>query len=193
MPSSAQQSPDEGPLTAEQKQELEEASQRARALTRAGKVAAFSGWTVGFFAAVTLLFGLTSPVALLLGAGMGVVAWNEFRGRDLLRRLDAAGPELLAKNQLGFMALIILYCCWSIYWTLFGPPLNLSALEMFLEGIEDLVRTLAVMVYGIVIVATIVFQGLMARYYRGRGRILEGYLRDTPDWVVDLQRSAAVD
>ncbi len=101
------QSSDGGPLTPEQQQELADAGQRANALTRAGKIAAFNGWTIGAFAAITLVFGLASPVALVLGIGMAVVARNEFRGRALLRGFDSAGPMLLARNQLGFMALII--------------------------------------------------------------------------------------
>jgi hypothetical protein len=59
---------------------------------------------------VTLLFGIFNLTALVLGAGMAVVARNEFKGRSAILRADIAGPELLWRNQVGFMALIIVYC-----------------------------------------------------------------------------------
>ena len=61
-------------LTPEQREVLEQASERARTFTGAAKVAAFNGWSIGFFAAVTLLFGIFDLTALVLGAGMAVVA-----------------------------------------------------------------------------------------------------------------------
>ncbi len=191
MPSPTPPDPDDGPLTAEQRQELADASRRAQALASAGKIATFNGWTIGGFAAITLVFGLFSLTTLILGLGMAVVARNEFRGRALLRSFDPAGPRLLGQNQLGFMTLIILYCCWSMYRTLYGPGLQLGGLEQVLGDAEELVTTLTLVVYGGVIVATLLLQGLNSRYYWTRVRILEEYLHDTPAWVVELQRSAS--
>lgn len=185
---------DDGPLTAEQRQEFADAGRRASGLAFAGKIATLNGWSIGGFAAITLVFGLFSLTALILGVGMAVVARNEFRGRALLRSFDPAGPRLLGLNQLGFMALIVLYCCWSIYQALYGSGLQLgqfAQLEQILGDAEDLVTTLTLTLYGGVIVATVLFQGLNARYYWTRGRIIEEYLRDTPAWVVELHRSAS--
>ena len=39
---------------------------------------------------------------------------------------------------------------------------------------------------------TAVFQGLNARYYFRRIATIERYLSETPDWVLELQRSARV-
>jgi len=69
------------PLTSDQRQTLEQAAERAKAFTGAAKVAAFNGWSIGFFAAVTLLFDIFSLTALVLGVGMAVVARNEFESR----------------------------------------------------------------------------------------------------------------
>ena len=178
----------DGPLTPEQHQELADAGERARVLGRARKIAAFNAWTIGGFAAITLVFGLTSPVAMILGIGMAIVARTEFRGLALLKRFDAGGPRLLAKNQLGFMALIVGYCCWSIYGTLYGPGPDLAGLDQILGDTGDLITDLIVIVYLSVIAATVVFQGLTARYYWTRARLVEEYLRDTPAWVVQMQR-----
>ena len=178
----------DGPLTPEQQQELADASERARSLSRARKIAAFNAWSIGVFAAITLLFGLGSGVALFLGLVMAFVARTEFRGLAMLKRFDADGPRLLAKNQLGFMALIVGYCFWSIYRTVYGPGPDLAGLEQMLGDTEDLITDLMVIIYVSVIVATLVFQGLTARYYWSKARVVEEYLRDTPAWIVEMQR-----
>jgi len=48
---------------------------------------------------------------------------------------------------------------------------------------------LTVLVYGIVFVVTAVVLGLTARYHLVHGRRLEVYRAETPEWVIDIQRS----
>ncbi len=175
------------PLSEEEKGEFSRAVEQARSILKAERAATFNGWTIGFFATVTLLFSLSSPITALLGFGMAVVAWNEFRGRKMIRQWDARGPQLLGQNQLGLMVLVIAYCLWSMVRTP-TPISGLAELEEVLGPVEDLARTLALFVYGSVIVLTAVFQGLMARYYFARVGMMEAYLEDTPRWIVDLQR-----
>ncbi len=175
------------PLSEEEKREFSRAGEHARSILKAERAAAFNGWTIGFFAAVTLLFSLSSPITALLGFGMAVVAWNEFRGRKMIRQWDSRGPQLLGRNQLGLMVLVIAYCLWSMVRTP-TPISGLAELEELVGPVEDLARTLAHFVYGSVIVLTAVFQGLMARYYFARVGMMETYLADTPTWIVDLQR-----
>jgi hypothetical protein len=58
---------DESPsLTPEQRAALEDARQRAKGILSAAKVAAFNGWTIGFFAVLTAVFGLTAASAVEL-------------------------------------------------------------------------------------------------------------------------------
>jgi hypothetical protein len=122
---------------------------------------------------------------------MAIVARNEFHGRGLLRRFDAQGPQLLGRNQIGFMTLIIGYCVWSIYSALTNPIPQLEELEAVLGTTGDLVTNLTVAVYSVVIVLTLLFQGLNARYYFARIKLVQGYLEQTPAWIVDLQRATA--
>jgi hypothetical protein len=135
-----------------------------------------------------------SPTSFLVGVGLDVVARNEFLGRTRLRSFDPSGLELLWRNQLGFMALIIVYCAWSLYGAIVRPASEIAELvELLGDGAGDLVRSLTLILYGAVIVATAIFQGMNARYYHVRvGRVRE-YLRETPQWVVDRQRSAQVE
>jgi hypothetical protein len=174
------------PLSEEEKNQFAVAGEQARRILKAERVATFNGWTIGFFAAVTLLLSLSSPLTALLGLGMAFVAWNEFRGRAMIRRLDPRGPQLLGRNQLGLMALLIAYCLWRILRTP-TPISGLEELEEVLGPVEGFVRTLALTFYGSVIVLTAVFQGLMARFYFARVGVIVAYLKDTPAWVVDLQ------
>lgn len=176
-------------LTPEQLQALNDAKERAKGIHGAAKVAAFNGWTVAIFAGLTVLFGLTSPVLLALGAGMAVVSRNEFRGRRLLQNLDREGPRLLTRNQVGFMVLIVAYCGWSIVRTLTHPDPQWAQLQE-LAGLEPgYIQDLMVTGYVAAILLTLLFVGLNARYYHRRTAMLEEYLRNTPPWVVDLQRA----
>jgi hypothetical protein len=181
-------------LTPEMQRELHEAKERAGSFVGAAKVAALNGWSVGFFAVVSLLFGLFSLTSFLVGVGLAVVARNEFVGRRRLRSLEPAGLELLWRNQVGFLALIVAYCLWSIFVTVVRPDPQMAELTDLLGGgTGELVQSLTVVVYVVVITATVVFQGLNARYYYVRTARIRNYVRDTPPWVLDLQRSAVID
>lgn len=181
-------------LSPEQRQTLDEARERAAKVISAARVASFNAWSIGAFAAISILFGLTSPVALILGVGMGVVAYNEWQGRAGIRRLDPEAARKLGRNQVGFMLLIIAYCVWSLVHALTSAPDPEMAQLQELTGVgNDLVQQLTILVYVAVIGATLIFQGLNARYYFKRVGLIETYLSETPAWVVDLQRSALID
>ena len=182
------------PLTPEQQQELSTAKEGAASFMGAANVAGFNGWTIGFFAVVSILFGIFSLSGFVVGVGLAVVTRNEFVGRTRIRGLDLGGLELLWRNQVGFLALIIGYCFWSMYATVAFPDAQMTeVMDLLGEGMGEMVQQLTLIVYGAVIVATAIFQGLNARYYFIRVARMRDYLRDTPEWVIDLQRSAAID
>lgn len=181
-------------LSPEQRKALERARERARVFLKAGRVAAFNVWTLGVFATFTLLFGVTSPTALLLGGALATVAFFEHRGRIRLREFDPAGPRLLARNQLTLMAVIVVYALWRLWKTQTAPDPALQQMDDLLGGdTAGLVQELTTLVYVAVIALTVLFQGLMARYYKARVNMVRAYLQETPDWVVELQRSATLD
>ena len=185
--------PTDGPLTPEHMQELALAKQRSRKLLKAVKVATFNGWCAAIFAACALPFAPFSATALVMAVGLAAVAWNEFRGRRLLRSFDPRGPRVLGWNQLGFMGLLIGYSLWSIYSSLgaggaYESYMSDPQLGPMLESFSGLYRTITIAVYGGVIAGALIFQGLTARYYFARCKHLQAYLDETPDWVVELQR-----
>lgn len=178
-------------FTPEQLETLKQGRDRASYILRAARVASFNGWTLAALAGLTVLTGLTSPVLLILGAGMAVVARNELRGRDLLRALDPRGPRLLTRNQLGLMALVVVYCGWSLLRTYTHPDPQWATLQE-LAGLEpDFIADLVVVAYSAAIVVTVLVVGLNARFYARRAAALRDYLADTPGWVVDILRSTA--
>jgi multisubunit Na+/H+ antiporter MnhE subunit len=177
-------------LTPEQKQAIGDAKAREASFAGAAKVAAFNGWTFGFFAAISILFGLFSIPGFLVGVGLAAVTRNEFVGRKRLLAYDPEGLELLWRNQIGLMALIVAYCAWSLYRAVAFPDPGLADMTEIIgqEGVA-LMQELTAGAYVAVIVLTVLFQGLNARYYFVRIARLREYLRDTPSWVLDLQRS----
>lgn len=56
------------------------------------------------------------------------------------------------------------------------------------EQFDQIYRLIMAAVYGMVIVLSVLFQGLNAFYYFSRRKHVEAYLQQTPEWVVDLQR-----
>ena len=189
------------PLSPKRQQELDDAEQRARTFLGAAKVAAFNGWSAAFFAVLSILFGLFSLTSFLVGVGLAIVARNELVGRRRVRELDSSGLVLLWRNQLGFMVLIIAYCVWSLSRAVGAPDSEMTALlerfdlspltELLGQSVGEFVRMLSLFVYGTVIFATAISQGLNARYYFVRVARMRDYLRDEPQWVVARQRSNA--
>lgn len=175
------------PLDERQVAELVRAYQRLRPIRRACAFARFGGWTTGVFAGLSLLFCITgSVVALVMALGLTVVAFNEFRGGALLRRLSPAGAILLACNQAGFGLMLMAYAAWMLIATI-GAPTVASQLAVadpeMAAMIESLERLARVLVYGGVAAVGLIVPGLTAIYYLSRGGHIRRYHRDTPAWA----------
>jgi hypothetical protein len=184
-------------LTAEQKQELVLAKDRSRAIRRAAGVANFNGWATGIIALLSAPFAIFSMAGFLVAVGLIVVAYNEFRGRRRLLEYDPAAAPFLGWNQIGLMTLITVYCIWTMFKSagafateIQSRPELAEALGS-LEGFEPLFRQIVFVFYGTVIALTIAFQGLNAAYYFTRRKSIAAYLRETPAWVLEVQRLAA--
>lgn len=181
---------DSGPLSADERETLRIANERLnKRILGAAKVATVNAWTLAGFGGLSVMTGVFSPTGLVVGAGLLAVAWNEFRGRSLLRKLDLEGPRILAWNQIALTGGVLAYCAWSSYRAWSDHEGELGQLEAALGVSAKDVALLAVLVYAIVFVVTAVVLGITARYHFVRGRRLEQYLGETPAWVVDIQRS----
>ena len=74
-----------------------------------------------------------------------------------------------------------------------APQILADLAELFGESLEDLYQSLALILYATVIVATAIFQGLNARYYFVRASMIRDYVRDTPQWVLDVQPATVME
>jgi hypothetical protein len=180
--------PGSSPLSAEHEQAVADARTRSAKIRVAARVATFNGWTLAVLAGFSLLFALGSAVALVMAVGLGWIAWNEFRGRARLLAFDPGGAVLLGRNQLALLALIAAYALFSIVRTLTVPIPELAELEEVVGPVGSLASTITVAVYAAVLVGTVLAQGLNARYYFARRRMIEAFLAETPEWVVALLR-----
>jgi hypothetical protein len=189
------------PLTPTHLDQLAHAKLRAKKVHKAGGVAMVNGYLLAMFsggsflfAGIALMFGEFDVIGILMGVGLALIAWNEFRGRTMLRRFDVHACRVLGWNQLGLMALVIGYAAWMLGWALWGPPPYADAMadEPLLAGplgsINELYTTISLAIYGGLIAGTLIFQGFNARYYFTRRKHVEAYLRETPEWVVQLQQ-----
>ncbi len=187
----------DGPLTQSHQEEIAAAHDRARKIRKAAGVANFNGWVTGFFAVTSIPFAFFSLISFIVMAGLSIVTYNEFMGRKRLLRFDPKAAAFLGWNQIGFLALIICYCLWMLVAGLMseGPfAAELEAKpelrEVFdsVDGFDVLYKMIIAAVYGLVIFLSVIFQGFNAFYYFTRRKFLDAYVRETPDWVINLQR-----
>ncbi|HRX80788.1 MAG: hypothetical protein H6821_05085 [Planctomycetaceae bacterium] len=192
--------PVSGPLAAEHHHELALANERSKKIRKAAGVAAFNGWMTGIFAVTSAPFAPFSIVGFLITAGLAVVAYNEFQGRKRLLQFDESAPRFLGWNQVGFLSMIIVYCLWMIFTGLTGEgPFaaevaakpELAQVLDSVEGFDYIYKMIVLALYGTVIVLSVIFQGWNAYYYFGRRQHVEDYVRETPAWVLDVQRATA--
>jgi hypothetical protein len=194
--SSTDVSPPSGPaISPEILRQLKLAQQRGKKIRRAAGMATFNGWTIGVFAALSLVSGIFSLTGFVLGIALAIAAFNEFNGAKLLRRLDLRAPRRLGFNQLGLCGVLIVYSLWSIHSAFAGPSPYASAMPAggqvapIVGSIEQLQRTIVLATYVSLIVGSIVFQGSTAWYYFSRARHIRAYVNQTPQWVIELQRA----
>jgi hypothetical protein len=166
--------------------QLDAARVASKKIRRVIFVANFDGWGIAAFAAITLAFSLTTPSGIILGLGMGYIAYRELSGAAALKRLEPAACRRLAINQLIFSGLLILYFAWCLIDSL-TTPTDPEILESgFLTAAQAHVAYAAF--YATLMFASILFQGGTAWYYAWRAKAIEKYLTATPQWIIDYQR-----
>ena len=182
-------------LTAEHLQQLAAARELGAKIHRAVILARINGWTTAVFSGLTVLGSLLSPGGLLLGLGMGVISWVEFRGAAGLRRLDRTTPGKLALNQGVFALMLFLYGAINLILIWNNPnPLAGEAgadrqLAEMLAPYEGMAKSVYLAVYGGIILAALTGPALIAVYYWSRRKYIEAYLQQTPAWIQQLQKA----
>lgn len=184
------------PLTPEQLEAVRIANERARKIRRTATIARTDGGITALFAVCAILsfcMGWEGPV---LGVILGAVALNAFRGAKRLVAFDADAPAILALNQLYLAGAIILYALYELHAGLSGSSGLLATMGLSEHELDSAVSSpfllwilkggIYWLIYGGLIVGTILAQGITALYYRARSKNLDQFLKETPRWVIDV-------
>ena len=187
------------PFTPQQLAELETARRAMRPIKRAIFFAHTDGWSLAVFAVLSILIGLSSVTAILIGTALGIVAYVELSTIPKLKKLDPTAPKILAYNQLGLAAVLIIYASWNLLFpptassvmNSLGPELGGSAGDLSaIGGQVDSIFSMAVhLIYLALIAVAFLAQGSLAYAYYRRIGMIKAYLATTPEWIVQMQKA----
>ncbi|MCX5688702.1 MAG: hypothetical protein NTV94_02735 [Planctomycetota bacterium] len=182
------------PLSDEHFRALSEARVRAKKVRRAAAVAVTSGWSMLFFAMLTLLGGLLGDMAsLVMGLALAGLSVNELIGASMVRALNPAGARRLGFNQLVLGGLLVVYAGWSLWTNLQSPAMGELSDELAadpqMQAVVGQVSSMVTWVlYGGMAVFGLVVPGLTAVYYFSRARAIRSVIETTPEWVIEAMR-----
>jgi hypothetical protein len=189
------------PLDEAQLATLTQTRAARRKLRFANLIAGSNVLGLGVCAIFSLAFGLVELSLSPIGLALGVLAWNEERGRRQLLAADVLAPRRLAINQVALFAAVLMYCAYSAYVAYTGPNIMDAVLSTHPEFSEALGegtlggassdelsqwgRTIALLVYGAIAVGSLLVQGLTALYYRSLLPTVEA-LAAAPPWAREM-------
>lgn len=185
------------PLSPEHLRAIELARVRSKKVRRATAVAKGSGWTLAFFALVTLLGAIFGDItSLIMGLALAALAFNELRGSKMVARFDPNGARILGINQLVLAVVIIAYAGWSLYSASKTPILaQLDGGSTGDPNIDATVQSISNLatygLYGTLAGAGFLGCGLTSLYYFTRAAVIRSVVAETPAWVLDTMRAAA--
>jgi hypothetical protein len=184
-------------LTDENLRQLADARKSLKKINRAVSVAKFDGWVMGIFGGLTLLFGFSDWINILIALALGTACYFELLGAKRLQKLEPQATRMLGYNQIGVGIGLIIYSLWQMYASSNGKGLIADAasadptLSQQLGPYQNMIGEISVLFYVCLILVAIVGMGSMAMYYFSREKILNKYLHQTPPWIVAMQKSGA--
>ena len=187
------------PLQAEHFKAMAAAKKRAKKINRAASVASFNGWSAAVMASFSLLFAIFSISSAVIGLALAYIAYQEFKGRKLLRDFKPNAATHLGWNQVIFSTMIIAYAAWGIYESLATPAMSAqyaqygAEVQNMMQPYDSIYTTANLLVYAGIGLFGIIFQGGIALYYFTRKKYIQSYLHETPDWIIELQRHVLID
>ena len=168
-----------------------EPTKQEKALRRVLRISRLNGWSVVIFAGLGLLLALALGDLASAGIGVlvGVAGWMEVHGHSRLKKRDAGGMTWLVRSQLFLLSVILVYCASRL--GSFDNETMLAGLTPEMEsllkesGIEradliPMVRTAFFTTYLTVAAVTLLYQGGMAFYYRGKTKLVTAALAAAP-------------
>jgi hypothetical protein len=176
-------------------QQLTAANTAWKKLRRLAAYASFDGWTLTLLGALTMICGgYGSPLGLLISF---VLLGGGLFELDSVKRLGRLNPKAivrLACNQLGLAVGLTIYAVVNLIQARHGGgvagQLQQSIAEAQLADAGQISSRAVEIFYSGLIGITIVVQGGTALFYLTRQNHLQRYLRETPDWIQQMQRES---
>jgi hypothetical protein len=163
-----------------------------KALQRVIGLSRLNGWSVVIVAGLGTLIALALGDWLSIGLGLLVAGFGglEVHGNRRLKRRDPAGLKWLVRSQLLLLALILAYC--SSRLGSFDGETALANLTPDMEAVLKesglnradllpLVHQMFIALYVSVALASLVYQGGLAFYYRSKTRLVTEALTTPPE------------
>ncbi|MDI1337479.1 MAG: hypothetical protein PSU94_14955 [Lacunisphaera sp.] len=162
-----------------------------KALKRVTGLSRINGWSVVLVAGLGGLVALAMGDWLSVGLGLlvGGLGWLEVHGHRLLRKRDVTGMKWLIRSQMLLLGLILAYCASRL--GSFDAENMLSNLTPDMEAmlkeaglnradIVPLVHQMFLALYISVALASIIYQGGLALYYRSKIQLVTEALTMPP-------------
>ncbi len=163
-----------------------------KALQRVIGLSRLNGWSVVIVSGLGTLVALALGDWLSTGLGLLVAAFGgvEVHGHRLLKKRDPAGMKWLVRSQMLVLALILAYCVSRL--GSFDGESALANLTSDMEAvllesglnradILPLVHQMFIALYVSVALASIIYQGGLALYYRSKTRLVTEALTIPPE------------
>jgi len=142
-------------------------------------VSRLNGWGVAIFAVLGVLVALVMGDLLGIAICLFVLAsgWMEIRGNRKLQRRDPDGMKWLVRSQMFLLAVILAYCarCLGSFdsdtvMANLTPDMEAMLKESGIEkaDILPLVHKMFFVLYGAVALTSLLYQGGLALFYRGK-------------------------
>jgi hypothetical protein len=183
-------------MTLDQITAIKIADVRAKKIRRLAGVAMGDATTTGFFAFCCFCCVCLGWINLVLGIAFAIVAFIAFKNARAIRQFDTKAPKRLALNQLLLLAIIAAYCLFQIAVFLYSgskiPPDLADVMAQAGLSTADVAAQyprLLIGFYLVVILGSVLTQGLTAAYYLSRAHLIDDFLATTPQWVVDFRRT----
>jgi hypothetical protein len=147
-------------------------------VARVLRIAKLEGGSVVVVGGLSLVISaLTmSPVGLIVSALIVTCGWAELRGARMVAAGDVRGMDWLVRAELGLMATVLLYVGFS--WLTLNPATSAKELAgheaelrqvgIDMRDLQAMTASIQRLVYAVVAVVTVIFQGGLARYYHSR-------------------------
>ncbi len=180
-------------MSEEDRLELVETAKRLEPMKRAARWGTANGLGYMVFGGLSILLSISSNpdwIGLLIGAvliGAGVVERSQ---AARLGQGDPVAPARLAQLELALMGAILLGCVIRLFFSRSASSELRTGGELSGLGLDvsDLIDSVRKLVYAVVMVVSILYQGGMARYFLRRRRDVAIYLA-SPEWARSVAQS----